>query len=460
MIDRDAERSWLRSQLTDGSRQLLVVYGRRRVGKTTLVTEVLDGLSIPSVYHLCDQRGPTHNARVFAERCADTFDDVTPVVDDFVDAFRYLARRADGPFVVALDEFSYLVEEDETVPSVFQTIVDETLDGTDISLVLLGSSISMMEEGVLSYESPLYGRRTGQWRLEPLAIDGVSEFFPNYDPTAIISTYSVVGGIPAYLEQFDPEQSLLENVERNVLRKGSFLYEEPEFLLSQELREPTTYMAVLEAVAAGATRVSEIANEIGRDASSLSRYLQNLSELALVERETPVTDPDGRGMYRLSDQFLRFWFRYVAPNRSTLEQGHTESVRASIAETLPTHVSWTFEDVCRQSVSRPSFPVSCSRVGRWWYGEDEIDVVGIDEQTEKLLLGECKWTNTPVAETLLDELKALEPKVRWHGSQRDVTYTLFSKAGFTSEMERLEADRDDLQLFTVDDVVGLFDQNV
>ncbi|WP_435063648.1 ATP-binding protein [Halobaculum sp. EA56] len=456
MIDRDDEREWLRSRLDEETRQLLVIYGRRRVGKTTLVTTVLDELSVPSVYHLCDQRGPERNARAFAQRCADAFDDVAPAVDGFVDAFRYLARRADGPFVVALDEFSYLVEEDDTIPSVFQTIVDETLDGTEISIVLLGSSISMMEEGVLSYESPLYGRRTGQWRLEPLTLGGVPGFLPEYGPTDLVRAYSVVGGVPAYLEQFDPSADLLVNVERRVLAKGSFLYEEPEFLLRQELREPTTYMSVLEAIAAGATRVTEIANEIDRDASTLSRYLKNLGELALVERETPVTDPDGRGVYRIRDQFLRFWFRYVAPNRSTLEQGRTEPVREAIAETLPTHVSWTFEDVCRQAIATSAFPVTCSRVGRWWYGGDEIDVVGIDERSETLLLGECKWTEDPVGTDVLDGLEALEPEVRWHGSDRTVQYALFAKRGFTPDLKRTAAERGDLHLFSTDDVVGLF----
>jgi AAA+ ATPase superfamily predicted ATPase len=456
MIDRGQERDWLQSHLDEDRRQLLVLYGRRRVGKTTLVTEVLDERDPGSVYYLCDQRGPTVNAQAFARRLADVFDDVEPAVDGFVDAFRYLVRRVDGPFVVAIDEFPYLVEEDESIPSVFQNIVDDVLDDTDVSLVLLGSSISMMEEGVLSYESPLYGRRTGQWRLEPLTVGDAAGFLPTYDPVELVQAYSVVGGIPAYLEQFDPDDDVATNVEERVLSKGTFLYEEPEFLLRQELREPTTYMAILEAMAAGATRVTEIGNEIDKAASSLSRYLDNLERLALIERETPVTDPDGRGVYRLTDPFLRFWFRYVLPNRATLEQGHTEPVRESVVETLPTHTSWTFEDVCRQAVRQHGFPVACSRVGRWWYDEMEVDVVGPNEHDETLLLGECKWTEGPVGSSLLTDLERIEPEVRWRGSDRSVTYALFSKAGFTPELETTAADREDLHLFDVDDVLAVF----
>ena len=455
-VDRSREQAWLRSHLTCDDRQLLVLYGRRRVGKTALVAHVFEDLSVPSVYFLCDQRGERPNARAFAERCAELFDDVTPAVEGFRDAFRYLAGRVEGPAVVALDEFSYLVDEDETIPSVFQGIVDEVLDGTELSLVLLGSSISMMEEGVLSYESPLYGRRTGQWRLEPMTVGAAAEFFTQKTPHELIQLYSVVGGIPAYLEQFDADTDLATNIERHVLSKGAFLYEEPEFLLRQELREPATYMAILQAIASGATRVSEIAGEIDRPASSLSRYLQNLTRLALVERETPVTDPDGRGVYRLTDQYLRFWFRYVLPNRSSLEQGATEPVRASIMDSLPTHVSWTFEDVCRQAVSTPWFPVDCSRVGRWWYGEDEIDVVGVDERTETLLLGECKWTAEPVSPSVLSSLESLEAEVRWRGDDRTVVYALFGKNGVHPDIETAANTRDDLFVFTPADLLELW----
>ena len=457
MIDRDAELNWLLSHLTRSDRQLLVLYGRRRVGKTTLVTTALDTLDGETIYYLCDQRGPATNATQFATRCAEALDDVAPAVDGFADAFRYLTARIDGRCVVALDEFSYLVAADETVPSVFQTIVDDILADTEISLVLLGSSISMMEEGVLSYESPLYGRRTGQWELVPLQFADVRAFFPEWDIETQIEAYSVLGGVPAYLEQFEPAQPLAANIETHILSKGEFLYEEPEFLLRQELREPATYMAILEAVAAGATRVSEIANEIGKDASGLSRYLQNLSKLELVEQETPVTDPDSRGVYRITDEFLRFWFRFVAPNRGALEQGRTAPVRESILDALPTHTSGTFETVCRQAVRTASFPAPCDRVGRWWYDGAEIDVVGLDPGTETLLLGECKWTTTAVGTDLLDKLERLAADVRWRTGSRTVEYALFSRSGFTEDLDAQTTDRSDVHLFTPQRLETLFE---
>lgn len=457
MIDRDDELHWLVSHLHREERQLLVLYGRRRIGKTTLVTAALDAIEMETVYYLCDQRGSAHNAEQFAVRCADLFGDVTPAVDDFGDAFRYLKTRIDGPCVVALDEFSYLVEEDESIPSVFQTIVDDVLAETEISLVLLGSSISMMEDGVLSYQSPLYGRRTGQWELAPLTFADAREFFPDYDIETQIETYSILGGVPAYLEQFDFTDSLRSNVETHVLSKGEFLYEEPEFLLRQGLREPATYMAILEAIAGGATRVTEIANAIGKDASGISRYLKNLSNLAFVTRETPVTDPDGRGIYTITDDFLRFWFRFVAPNRGALEQGRTTSVGQSVVDALPTHTSQTFETICHQAVGESAFPVPCDRVGRWWYDGEEIDVVGLDPQTDTLLLGECKWTTTPLGTDLVADLEALAPDVRWHTGNRTVAYALFSRSGFTDELETLGQMRDDVHLCSLHDLAAIFE---
>jgi len=216
-------------------------------------------------------------------------------------------------------------------------------------------------------------------------------------------------------------------------------------------------MAILEAIADGATRVTEIANAIGKDASGISRYLKNLTKLSLIEKETPVTDPDGRGVYRIEDDFLRFWFRFVAPNRGTLEQGRTTAVRETITDSLPTHTSLTFESVCRQAVRTSSFPITCSRVGRWWYDGEEIDIVGLNPQTETLLVGECKWTNTAVGTGLLTDLEQLVPEVRWRSDERTVQYALFSRSGFTDELEHHAANREKLHLYTPNRLETMFE---
>jgi hypothetical protein len=170
-----------------------------------------------------------------------------------------------------------------------------------------------------------------------------------------------------------------------------------------------------------------------------------------------VTDPDGRGLYRLTDDFLRFWFRYVAHNRGTLEQGRTAPVRSTIAETLPIHTSRTFEAVCQQAVRTPAFPVSCSRVGRWWYGGEEIDIAGVNRETGTLLLGECKWTTEPVGRGVFDRLTALESEVRWQGTDREVRYALFSRTGFTDELRAVVDERSDVSLYGIPELETLFE---
>lgn len=360
--------------------------------------------------------------------------------------------------VVVIDEFSYLVEEDESIPSVFQRIHDEILAGTHVSVVLLGSSISMMEEGALSHESPLYGRRTGQWKLTPLGFADACDFFPTYSITDCIRVYAILGGVPAYLEQFDPGKSVATNVREHVLSKGTFLYEEPEFFLRQELREPANYMAILEAMAAGNTKVTAIANATGRDASGMSRYLKNLQRLEVVDKHVPVTASNRKqGIYTITDHFFEFWFRFSSPNESDLEQGNIDPVAESVMSGLAEHTSYVFEDICRQAVQHPDFPVSVSQTGTWWYKEDEIDVAAVCEEDERLVLGECKWTSAPVGEGLLTALERKASKVRWRGTDRTEHFVLFSKTGFTDTLRETANERNDLLLYDLSELAALFD---
>lgn len=456
-VNRDREFAFLDERFTADDRQLLVLYGRQRVGKTALVTEFLDRQPRDHVYFLADQRGTDTNATRFAQQCATVFDDIPPAVEGFDEVFEYIVRRIDDAFIVVIDEFSYLVEEDESIPSVFQRINDTILSGTPISVILLGSSISMMEEGALSHDSPLYGRRTGQWKLTPLRFAEACRFFPSYSIMDLIRVYAVLGGVPAYLEQFDPTTAVTDNIREYILSKGTFLYEEPEFFLRQELREPANYMAILEAMAAGSTKVTEIANATGRDASSMSRYLQNLQRLAIVDKLVPVTASNRKqGIYTITDPFFEFWFRFASPNRSDLEQGNVDPVVASVMSGLNEHTSWVFEDICRQAVQHPDFPVSVSRTGTWWYKEEEIDVAAVSNKDDRLVLGECKWTNSPVGDGLLAALERKASNVRWRGTNRTEYFVVFSKSGFTDSLRECANRRNDLLLYDLPELAALF----
>ncbi len=458
-VDRDEELGFLEDRLSQPEPQLLVLYGRRRVGKTRLVNRYLEGQNEydDSIYYLADERGTEQNVDRFAKEAAESLDDIKPDADGFDEVFEYISTRTDSCLVV-IDEFSYLVEKDDTVPSIFQYVWDEIIedsDDTHISLVLLGSSISMMEEGVLSYESPLYGRRTGQWRMTPLEFEPTREFFPAYEFEDQIRAYATLGGVPAYLEKFDAEDGLYDNIENHVLAKGSFLYEEPEFLLRQELREPSTYMSILESMAFGSTTVTEVANDIGREASSLSRYLKNLKELGIVEKVTPVTaDASSRGVYEVTDNFFKFWFRFVYPKLNSLERGATRNCRRSVESGMDEYVSWIFEEVCREAVYKEDFNFEATDVGRWWYKEEEIDVVALNEESDEILFGECKWTNSPVGEGVVRGLEEKKDEVRWRDGDRTEKFALFSKSGFEDGL--LERLGERWHLYGLDDIKEAF----
>jgi AAA+ ATPase superfamily predicted ATPase len=262
-----------------------------------------------------------------------------------------------------------------------------------------------------------------------------------------------------YLTLFDYTQSLAANIRSHVLSPSAVLYNEPEFLLRTELRNPARYMSILEAVALGHTTPNEISGATGIDSGPLSKYLQTLRRLRLIERDVPVTasgKKSKRSRYRVADEFLRFWFRYVEPNRSSIEEAPEIVYDGTIEPDLPTHVATTFEDVCQEAVwegiRRGTFD-PYSEVGRWWYGEEEIDIVGLAPNDDRVLLAECKWTTEPVGEDLVESLRAKAENVRWGPPDRDERFALFSKSGFVDGLrEQLD---DSWSLFSVADLDDL-----
>jgi AAA+ ATPase superfamily predicted ATPase len=375
------------------------------------------------------------------------------VYESWDDVFLLLAQHArDERLVVVLDEFTYLVDAHPPLASTLQRLWDHDLASTQLMLILCGSYVGMMEEAVLGYEAPLYGRRTGQYLLEPLGYHDALKFFPGYDPVDQVRAYAVLGGTPAYLNTISPSLSLLENIGHLVLARGSFLYDEVRFLLQQELREPRNYFAILEAIAAGRTRLSEIKQATGLE--GVTAYLNTLQGMHLVERVVPVTESQPhksrRGLYRLRDQFFRFWFRFVHPNRTLLERGGGKAaIENLIAPQLDQFTGPVFEEVCHQFLwrmgLRGELPFVPLRVGGWWRANQEIDVVAVGD--DAALLGECKWSRRPVG---LDILRGLEHLASMAGRELDAQHLflgLFSRSGFTPHLQDQAASRDDLLLF-------------
>jgi AAA+ ATPase superfamily predicted ATPase len=437
--NRSDELDALRSTFESSGSELFVVYGRRRVGKTALLKEFC--ADRPHIYFLAAQEAEPRQREKFIEQVAGAFDERVPRIDDWDEAFEYLGEKLqDEAMVVVIDEFPYLVEENDSIPSYLQALVDGQLNETDSMLVLCGSSVGTMESEVLGHESPLYGRRSGQLDVYPFSFQQAYEVI-NYEIVDAIRSYAITGGTPMYLRLFDYTQSLAENVKAQVLSPSAVLYSEPEFLLRTEVRNPARYMSILEAIALGHTTPNEVSGATGVDAGPLSKYLQTLRQLRLIEREIPVTasaKKSKRSRYRVADEFLRFWFRFVEPNRSSIEEAPDLVYDGTIAPELPDHVATTFEAVCREALwegIRTGELDSYSEVGRWWYGEDEIDIVGLAPNDDRLLMAECKWTAEPVGIDLVEDLEAKATTLRWGPESRTERFALFSKEGFTKGLE-------------------------
>ncbi|MBI5485953.1 MAG: ATP-binding protein [Deltaproteobacteria bacterium] len=376
--------------------------------------------------------------------------------DGFVDwsrFFDWLGRRSDR-FLLVLDEFPYLVEADPAVPSLWQRGWDQALARTRACVVLMGSSVSMMERETLAERSPLYGRRTGQLRLQPFGFRDAARFLPRFSFEDQVRAYSMLGGIPYYLTRFDDARPLAHNLRTALLEPGAVLRDEVEFLLREELQEPRVYFAVMQAIAQGKRRSSEIANAVALPYSSLGKYLGVLQSLDLVRREVPVTEAvpekSKRGLYAIVDPYVAFWFRHVFSRRSLLEVGRTAEAAAEISAELDLWASAAYEEICRQEVRRGLLDdpagVRWAAVGRWWEPGHELDLVAYDAGRGCLLVAECKWSRRPVGLDVLAQLeRAAEPLCRSFPGAR-VLRALFSRAGFTADLVRRAAGDPDLVL--------------
>jgi len=431
-IDRERELEFLEEKFGN-KRQLIVLYGRRRVGKTELIKQFCKNKD--HIYFLADRRGSLLNAERFANIAAEHFGDIPPRVRNFDDAFTYIAKRLDErKIVITIDEFSYLVEKDDSIPSVFQLIWDEILKDKNTMLILCGSLVSMMEN-ILSYRSPLYGRRTGQWKLSPLRFNNAKQIFPGYSTEQKVEAYSILGGIPFYLNTFDDEKDIYTNIEEKILTKGEILYEEVEFLLREELRDYSSYLSILEAIARGNSRISEIANFSKIQTKDLPKYLNVLMRLDIVEKVHPITEKKTtkRTIYKIRDNFFDFYFRFVYPFKSELELGNTKKVMGIIKKDFNMFVGKKFEDISREFLYEMNLkglmPFRLLNIGTWWEKDKEIDAVAFNKEEKKILFCEAKWQDLSrsEAEKVLEKLKEKAEAVEWLNKIRKEYFCLIGK---------------------------------
>jgi uncharacterized protein len=440
-INRQAELKFLEEKWLDPKAQLIVLWGKRRVGKTELVKQFIVGK--PSLYFLSESTSNKEQLQRFSQLLGEFFNEpllLTRGFSTWDEAFDYLQRKQER-FILVFDEFPYLIQSNPAIPSIFQKGWDEHLVKSNIYLILLGSSIAMMENEVLGYHSPLYGRRSGQWLVEPMPFRAASQFRAEKPFRDRLAHFAIAGGIPAYWLQFSSKKAFSENLRDHVFHKGEMLYDEVEFLLRAEVREPRYYFALLQAIAQGKRKLSEIVNASGLQQSLAGKYLGVLSDLHIVEREVPVTEvtpmKSKKGLYKISDEFCRFWFRFVLPRRSELEMGRLDSITQESIEQLPQFLGETYEKVAKETLiaDMENF-FSFSAIGRWWDQGREIDVVAINPGLDTILFCEVKTTEKKVGTDILDSLREKARKVHWGSGERIEHFCLFSRTGFTPELQK------------------------
>lgn len=465
-VNRTSELEYLAKVNKEQRARFLIIYGRRRIGKTELLRHFSQNL--PHLFFSADLSSEQEQLRQFTEKLhrvtGDTFLQSQPFTS-WEALLRYLfAHVVDDVPVIIIDEFPYLCAGNPALPSILQKVWDDAGKQSAVFFILCGSYMSFMEKEVLGNKSPLFGRRTGQMLLEPMTFHDVEAFFPQSSREERVSIYAALGGTPAYLQRFRPEKTFEQNIKDEILDKNAMLYGEPRFLLMEELREPSLYFSILKSIAFGRNRLNEIVQDTGiSERHTVNKYLSVLRELYMVQREVPITEEQPhksrKGIYRLHDPFFRFWFRYVFPNLSYLEEGDIEYVwQHKILPGLDSFIGPVFEQICIQVLKQRNrsntLPFKASRIGRWWDRQHEIDIVAYDggsagvenagAASGNYLLCECKWTAKPVGLNILEKLRT---KAAFFPQAGRIYYGLFSKSGFREELRDAAAGRDDVLFF-------------
>jgi len=462
-VNRERELGRLGTLYESDDATLAVVWGRRRMGKTTLALESVRDRD-DAVYYQATRGTADQQISSFINDAAEVYPGITRIREEWEPLFEFLAEQN---AVIIIDEFPYLVEQTDAHPSILQRVWDHTVKDTATTFVLTGSAIGMMHEYALDGTAPLYGRvaksPNGEIEVGPLGFGAAMSFFPAYSPVEQVMTYGVFGGTPEYLRAVEDEETLEENITKTLLRRDGGLHEEPENVLHRELDEVDRYFAILKSLAEGNRAKNEIAQGAGISNSSVGYYLNRLNDLRIIERDYPVTvDPDRsrKGRYTITDPLFRFWFRFVYGRTARYEVYGEDAYTDLIDPELPDFVSGTFEQLCQRAVLY-AFGDEYRFVeepGNWWNGSgNEIDIVA-PTNGETLLVGEAKFRQEAVGYDVLSRLESEAPKVDWHpdsGGDPEYTYALFSRSGFSSAVKEAESERDDLHLFTVDDVVEL-----
>lgn len=439
-IGREKELTDLNGLYAQDKFQLFILYGRRRVGKTTLLNEFCKDKD--TIFYSAEQSNNKLNLEKFSSLVFTFYSEnnLEPF-SSWGNALSYIDERQKGKkLVLVIDEFPYLVKKNKALLSELQHLIDHKLTKGNLFMILCGSYMGFMEKEVLGSKSPLFGRRTAQLHMKPFNYQTSTKFLDGFSDTQKLELYGAFGGTPLYLQQVNASESFEKNIKRAYLKVTSYLYEEALLLLRQEVQEPGVYSAIIEAIAGGYTKANEISTQIGEDCAKCLKYIKTLCELGILYKEIPFGEKETsrKTIYGISDFMFRFWYRYVFANRTLIETGAQQAVWLKrIEPDYNSYMGLVFEKVCMDYLivknAEGELPILFTRIGRWWgtnpdtHGQEEIDLVANDGKD--YIFGECKWRNEKLDLPVLRELKAKADL--FSRSRNNTYYVLFSKSGFT-----------------------------
>lgn len=457
---REQELSTLNKRYQKNTFECMIIYGRRRVGKTSLINEFCKDK--PTIFFSALNASAQENLEALSQAIhsysnPDAVDaPIYPNLDSALSAITELAKKERLIFVI--DEYPYLAKADASISSRLQHLIDHVWEKGNLFLILCGSSMSFMENQVLGYESPLYGRRTGQMKIQALTYKEMTAFNPQLTPEQQALVYGITGGIPHYINKLNVQNNIDEALLENLFNTSSYLYEEPENLLKQELREPAVYNSIITAIAGGASRPNEISTKVGIESAICAKYLKVLLELGILTKTTPITEKFGKKtIYRIEDNFFRFWYRFVPQNISAISSGRFPQIyEQAVKKHIPTYMGLVFEKMCRDYLLRYEtfYPILLSEIGEWW-GSDaktktevQIDIIGTSAENDEYIIGSCKFKNEKIG---VDELELLQNYAKVFGKGKKYHYYIFSKSGFTHALEE-RANNDEVKLIKLEEM--------
>lgn len=463
-VGRHQELEQLNQAYQENDFQFTVIYGRRRIGKTSLINEFLKDKK--AIYYVALEENAEDNLKRFSDAISifkNTDQGGKEKFADFEECFKEITRLAQEQRVIlVIDEFPYLAKAYPTISSMLQSYIDHEFKETNLFLILCGSSMSFMERQVLGYQSPLYGRRTLALKLEPFKLSEAHEMLPKLSKEDAFIINTVCGGVPQYLSYMSDSMSVADNIKKNFLSKSGRLFDEPNNLLQQELRDPTNYNSIINAIASGASKHSKIAQSAHLQTGPLTTYLNNLIDLGIVEKKLPVTEQKKSRskniVYHICDGMFRFWYTFVGKQTDLIERGLTDLAWVKVQKGLSDFMEPEFEKYSQdfmwsQDMNEKIVPNPFIHLGNWWgtdkrtHQQVELDIVGFSDDERDGYFGECKWKNEPISRSVLEKLITNSEIFKYPLKH----YYLFSKSGFTDGCQEL-AKKINCQLFTFEEI--------